>query len=287
MSSFVSQRAAINFVNDHSLSHATSFLLSIPLLGPLVLKSFGTVLGIPMFRGRHLNVERSCEPNDVAYESTTTWGFRRWLLDNMADAATILIIGIAAGVQFGLEYWKRTERDRLKTLQVTYSVAGSDSTASVQNRVRVQSISTFCSIIVVILNMGLKLGVTFIVDIENKPTRTQMEQSMLWKLSVAYIVNSFIIPVAAATVTTEGKQSWYVIGGLATECVSLQVSNAIIPAVLQIVNPMRTLRLLTAKCAKTPAMIDQMLAPEDFLVSSRLADALKTFALGVLYCPIM
>lgn len=44
-------------------------------------------------------------------------------------------------------------------------------------------------------------------------THTEKEESTIWKLCIAYLANSFIVPVMAATSTTQGKQHFFTVGG--------------------------------------------------------------------------
>lgn len=61
------------------------------------------------------------------------------------------------------------------------------------------------------------------VNFQGRPTHTDLESAYVWKLSLAYIFNSLVVPVSASVMTYEGRQSWYGVGGLATEIISLQV----------------------------------------------------------------
>lgn len=97
-----------------------------------------------------------------------------------------------------------------------------------------------------------------------------------------------MIPVAASTIDRRSRWSWYSTGGLATQAVTIQISNAVVPTLLAALNPMGVLkRHFMWKHARSQAMMDFLMQPDEFEVAVKLAKHFKTISLGILYAPIM
>lgn len=308
---FESQTAAENFCADHRLSGVFARLItSMPWLGPLL--NDRCCAFVPTFRffrpesgclpnKRYLLApERASEPSDVIFEANTSYGFRRWLQNSGSDLAGLVCIVLSAAAQFGLEAIKRRVRDQSTGLLVVYDNKQTSLTSShlsvnqvskivSSNQILIQTeaVAVLCSFIVVIINLFLQVALRATIRLEQKGTKTNQQMSLLWKLSCAFVINSFVIPVSSSLLTNTSRKAWYSVGGLSTEAVSIQVSNAIIPPLLSLINPVWLMRrLIFPKYARTVEMLERLTDPEEFIIAERLANHVKTVALGILFSPV-
>ena len=143
--------------------------------------------------------------------------------------------------------------------------------------------SVFNSLITVVINMLLKESVTQMTKWERRDTQTEFETSLFAKLSLAYIFNAVIIPLAVgigiSLRVTRGAwpvtQSWYEGGGVVQVAVPLIVSNGLI-TVLQVVQPAILLsRHVLARCVVSQAKMNELWEPPEMLLGELYASSLK------------
>ena len=154
--------------------------------------------------------------------------------------------------------------------------------------------SVFNSLITVVINMLLKESVTQMTKWERRDTQTEFETSLFAKLSLAYIFNAVIIPLAVgigiSLRVTRGAwpvtQSWYEGGGVVQVAVPLIVSNGLI-TVLQVVQPAILLsRHVLARCVVSQAKMNELWEPPEMLLGELYASSLKTVGLCLVYAPL-
>ena len=143
--------------------------------------------------------------------------------------------------------------------------------------------SVFNSLITVVINMLLKESVTQMTKWERRDTQTEFETSLFAKLSLAYIFNAVIIPLAVgigiSLRVTRGAwpvtQSWYEGGGVVQVAVPLIVSNGLI-TVLQVVQPAILLsRHVLARCVVSQAKMNELWEPPEMLLGELYASSLN------------
>lgn len=66
---------------------------------------------------------------------------------------------------------------------------------------RAQVLTVLISVGVTVCDTFLKKSFTLLMRWAALPTKSQQEASMLWKLSLAYLFNNFIVPIATNYVT--------------------------------------------------------------------------------------
>eukprot|EP00892_Ulva_mutabilis_P009819 jgi/Ulvmu1/7209/UM034_0118.1 len=219
-----------NMVIDHS----RSIKLADTVFAPGLLRIFhvltgGVFSGAPrvpaMANGkqtdRFITVQRAPEPADVWWENAATsshGGYRRvfsWL-------AYLILVAVSCGIQGLLTYLAEQERD--ERIQTTREVGmedsadnpaglgttalGTDALDSLQDSVSLRILSVVQGLSVTILNMGVGVLIPVVTDFERNVTSTSTMLSLVIKLSVFYLLNSFVVPIAVVTALPGSEGLW-------------------------------------------------------------------------------
>jgi hypothetical protein len=180
---------------------------------------------------RNVVVEAAAEPDDIKWENLAVDDSFRAKQTAKTLSATICLLVIAFACLVGAQV---LEQDAV-ALVGRLGLSATDASSGY---------AVFNSLITVAINMLLKESVTHMTKWERRDTQTEFETSLFAKLSLAYIFNSVIIPLAVgigiSLRVTRGAwpvtQSWYEGGGVVQVAVPLIVSNGLI-TVLQVVQP--------------------------------------------------
>lgn len=96
---------------------------------------------------------------------------------------------------------------------------------SLQDSVSLRLLSILQGFAVSVLNIMVGVLIPVLTDFEKNMTTTTAMLSLVLKLSLFYLLNSFVVPIAAVTALPDSEEQWYV-------CTSQIVSNIYIYAPL-------------------------------------------------------
>ncbi|KAL4440168.1 hypothetical protein ABPG75_003169 [Micractinium tetrahymenae] len=256
----------------------------------------GATATAPRLASTRIRVDRAPEPSDVLWEHTSCTGSSATWRRLWSGALTLLIVAMGAGVQYGLAM--AAEEERKKRLSQLYAYNSPTDyafdfsswaafTASALEVTKLNAISILSGLAVVVVNWLVTVAVRQLAVMERWHTRTAGERWALLKLSVAYLVNSFVVPLLAAYFAGSSN-SWYSRGGLMESAFYMQLANALLPplAVLCDLEELLHFQVLS-RMAKTQAMADRLLAPPPFLLAEQYASALTTLGLALCWMPVL
>ncbi|KOO31436.1 hypothetical protein Ctob_006002 [Chrysochromulina tobinii] len=210
---------------------------------------------------RNVVVDAAAEPDDIKWENLAVDDSFRAKQTAKTLSATICLLVIAFACLVGAQV---LEQDAV-ALVGRLGLSATDASSGY---------AVFNSLITVAINMLLKESVMHMTKWERRDTQTEFETSLFAKLSLAYIFNSVIIPLAVgigiSLRVTRGAwpvtQSWYEGGGVVQVAVPLIVSNGLI-TVLQ-------------------AKMNELWEPPEMLLGELYASSLKTVGLCLVYAPL-
>jgi len=108
------------------------------------------------------------------------------------------------------------------------------------------------------------------------------EKYLLLKLSIAYFLNTSVIPLLAST-----RKNWYTEGGFAEQVFYTQLIDAVMAPILAMFDPTWLCSRLSCQYAKTQGVLDKILVPPEFSLSIRYSDTIKTLSMAVIFAPMV
>ena len=149
------------------------------------------------------------------------------------------------------------------------------------------------SMIPIAVNMIIRLVVSKMIRTEGHDTTTEFKTSIFAKLSLAYVLNTVIIPVVTVlffsmrTADRPVTQMWYEGGGVIHKAFSLMVSNALVTDGLKLIQ-LGTLfnRYCLARCAVSHEKFKKLWEPPGMALGELYAASLRTISLCLLYAPL-
>lgn len=147
----------------------------------------------------------------------------------------------------------------------------------------------FCypGLVVVLVNVVISILVQVLSFYERWFTRSDREMWLAMKISTFYLINSFAVPILIHSGKNR-RSNWYKGGGLMDQALYIQLSNAVVPALLALLDPMDRIKVkILSRFARTQAMMDNLVMPHHFYLSERYAAAVKTLGLALFYMPAL
>lgn len=142
-------------------------------------------------------------------------------------------------------------------------------------------------IVVVVVNLAISILVNSLSFYERWLTRSNREKWLTLKISVFYLVNSFLVPMLVQS-SKKRRATWYLKGGLMEQAFFIQLSNAILPDLLTLFDPLDALNVyFFSRFARTQRKLDNLVMPRHFFLSVRYAAAVKTMGLALFYMPVL
>ena len=136
---------------------------------------------------------------------------------------------------------------------------------------QLRGLAVLAGLAVVLCNYLVTLAVRALTVGERWHTHTSSERNTSLKLSVAYLLNAFVVPLLAAYLSGN-THSWYSRGGLMESAFFLQAANAILPPLATLLGPRDLLRSqVAARWARTQPMMNRLLAPPEFPLAEQYA----------------
>ena len=268
----------------------------------------------PKFQDRTIRVERAPEPSDFRWENTNTFGYRQSLRVLTSNFGMLLVLLIGALIQLQLEVWKAEALDDYAEFKVA-TADDRDEKKYLMKQFRVRSLSMSSSIAIVIVNMckfshpmpsssqsianstfsrifslSMPLCVMLVMHViagalssfERWHSWSDTEKYLLLKLSIAYFLNTSVIPLLAST-----RKNWYTEGGFAEQVFYTQLIDAVMAPILAMFDPTWLCSRLSCQYAKTQGVLDKILVPPEFSLSIRYSDTIKTLSMAVIFAPMV
>lgn len=94
----------------------------------------------------------------------------------------------------------------LNWLQVSYGAANTGLVVSYLTAIRLRVISLFSGLFVVFMNYCITVAVRALSFYEKWHTRSEHEKWHVVKLSIFYLLNSFLVPILAANLSGNSQQ---------------------------------------------------------------------------------
>ena len=209
------------------------------------------------------------EPADVLWQNLEFAPSERRRKMARTYAVTALMIAAVLSATVGL-----------KTVQNTTSMADYSS--------ELQSVMTgLVSVVIALSNLVLKHANRRLTLWERHATLSQYERSVFRKLSVAYVLNTVLVPLVVASIPLGFTQVWYETGGAVYGAMLLQLSD-LIGWLFRAVQPETLIKrhCVAPLVAHTQQKLDQLWTPPPMLIGELYANLLKTVALGFIYAPL-
>ena len=154
------------------------------------------------------------------------------------------------------------------------------------------ALSAISSLVTIGINYALRYIVSALSAREGHDTQTEYERALFTKLSLAYVMNTVIIPLLVGIVTSSVvtgnpvDQSWYESGGVVNQAMVLVVSNFAVTELLKIVQWYRLFsRYCLARFALSQQRLNQLWEPPPMLLGELYASTIKTVALCLVCAP--
>ena len=148
------------------------------------------------------------------------------------------------------------------------------------------------SAVSILFNFFLRLDCIWLTSKEGQATRTEQERSLFAKLSIAFIFNAVIIPIAVGFVLsltshdTLVDQTWYEENSIVAQAVLLLVFNTATD-ILKVLDPVPLFnRHVRARFVHSQSAITALFRPMKMRPGAQYSYALKTTALGLIYGPV-
>ena len=248
----------------------------------------------------HVRVSRAPEPTDYIWANTNVRGLELAWRRVVGNVAVVIVVVLGFLLQQGLETVKNDERDRITRAEVKAVASDSDVSAKDPNAsagsrtsqllhiVRLRGLTVLAAVVIVTVNLLITLVTKYFSErFERWHVRSNNVRFLIAKLSIAQLLNAAIIPILAAG-SSDKKNTWFTRGGLAEEAFYIQISSAILPDLLQLMNPIAWLNQRFARDhARTQAMMNNLVEPREFDIAVRYATAIKSLGLAILYAPIL
>ncbi|GMH32281.1 hypothetical protein BSKO_00115 [Bryopsis sp. KO-2023] len=267
---------AKNMLGDHRRSWLGKMIQTI---------TFGMcmVTDAPRIRGRKIAVSRAPEPTDVWWENT--WVSKPDQIRRRLISLTLTIIVMAMGAGFQFLLADIGEKARLKRVEQIREDEFGDMATS--NSISLQLIPQMMGIVVVLINLVVSIMVYIMSFYERWQTRSDREKWMVVKLSAFYLTNSFMVPVLVQSLQKSRRASWYSKGGLMEQAFYIQLSNAVLPDLITLLDPMERIMSILSRFARSQSMMNTMLMPHHFFLAERYAASVKTLGLALFYMPAL
>eukprot|EP00240_Pyramimonas_obovata_P002735 CAMPEP_0118951772 /NCGR_PEP_ID=MMETSP1169-20130426/53694_1 /TAXON_ID=36882 /ORGANISM="Pyramimonas obovata, Strain CCMP722" /LENGTH=802 /DNA_ID=CAMNT_0006898903 /DNA_START=19 /DNA_END=2423 /DNA_ORIENTATION=- len=239
------------------------------------------------FKGRSLYARRAPEPTDLLWENTDSWGWNQLARKLTSLLITVTLLAIGAVLQFQLEDLRSDKREDIVEDYVFRSRDTDQSfTEKALQQARLQGLSMVAATVVVVINTLITLTLKWLNEFERHHTRTDLEVTSIFKLTMAHLINSVVVPLFVMGSASK-KRDWYTRGGLAEQACWIQVGNAIVPNILFWAFSYNPQKYLFRNHVQTQPMMNALYNPVDVLLAERYANLMKTVIMALLYMPIL
>ncbi|CAG9465610.1 unnamed protein product [Pedinophyceae sp. YPF-701] len=241
----------------------------------------------PTLEGRKVRVEPAAEPSDIIWSNTDFYGFPVWVRRIASLLFACLLVLGGGAIQYAIEQWRAQLYDARTT--ISDSLSESSFPQNEENTTSSALTGFLAGLVVTLTNTVIQLTLRITSrGFDRWHSHTNAQKALIIKLSVAYIINSYIVPIVAQRVSKSGRSATYVPDGLMDSALSTLLINAFVPPTVALIDPVRNFQVMLGFFyARTQDKMNQLMTPPDFLLAERYAAQVKTLALGILWAPAL
>lgn len=108
--------------------------------------------------------------------------------------------------------------------------------------------------------------------LERHITHTSFINSIAFKLTAFFLLNSFVVPIVAVVVITDSADLWYTPGGIVEAGFYIQLINAFVPDLLSVFDAARMVPFhVFSRLARSQSFLTWCRTPPAFSLPSRCA----------------
>ncbi|CAD8092456.1 unnamed protein product [Paramecium primaurelia] len=236
-----------------------------------------------IYRGSQLQVEQPPEPTDVFWENLHIQTSQKIWRRILGYFLTFIILGVCGG----LIYW----------LSAIQAQSADEQAKAVKNgdlnpNYKVKVIAQLASISIIIINYILSIVIRKVSLFERFSTQTGFNISLASKSSLAQFVNTAVITFAISTWVTKNI---YGTGGLVYNQTYVFISNAILPALIQLIDSSTIMKWLYQffelrkgkASVKTQKQLHDLFERPVFDISTSYATVLKNMYVVAFYASVI
>lgn len=237
----------------------------------------------------HVRVFRAPEPSDLIWTNTSVRGLGSVWRILVSNSVVLLVVIIGALIQNGFESIKNAERSKMIDAEVSSVDDSNDDDSNLGVNLieiaKLRGLTIASAFFIVLVNQVIVLVTKKMAEFERWHIKSSMQKYLIAKLSIAQILNAAIIPIIAAG--NSDKSTWFIRGGLAEEAFWVQLSNAILPDIVQALDPSILLAdWFAPRHARSQQQLDYLLEPKEFDMAVRYSVLVKSLGLAVFYYPL-
>lgn len=230
-------------------------------------------------------VSSAPEPSDVVWENLGMGDEYQAKMQLRSFVATSIVLALACVIMIFVTVGKG---------ELTSNPGWTSTLSSAQTVVFIRAITYSSSLVTLAINMLIKWVVTEGTEAEGLDTKSDVQSSLFFKLSMSYTINSCLIPIGVGVVqslfvtgTMYVTQAWYETGGVVDQVLSVIVMNMIVPEAKKVVPHGHIMaRLWKAKKAASRQKAIQLWTPPAMNLGEMYAATFKTIALGLVFAPL-
>lgn len=192
---------------------------------------------------------------------------------------TQLITGFTILVGLGLSV-------AAKVVNAVYVDEMSDQTDT-WSTVKTFGVSILAAATVSVTNVVLKKMIPNLAYREGYSTWASYESAVFTKLSLAYVINTSVLPLLVGVLPLGITQAWYEDGGVVTQAMMLMLASGFTPPLEQALQPLALFnRHVRSHFAVSQDKLNSLWQPPELKSSLLYASLLKTLSLCLIYAPL-
>ena len=216
------------------------------------------------------------EPKDIYWENLeldgSTYQFERRLVTQLITGFTI-VVGLGLSVA-------------AKVVDAVYGDEMADQTDT-WSTAKTFGVSILAAATVSVTNLVLKKLIPNLAYREGYSTWASYESAVFTKLSLAYVINTSVLPLLVGVLPLGITQAWYEDGGVVTQAMMLMLASGFTPPLEQALQPLALFnRHVRSHFAVSQQKLDELWRPPELKSSLLYASLLKTLSLCLIYAPL-
>jgi len=231
---------------------------------------------VPVYKGEVLTVKPAPEPSDVIWENLEVEPHQV----RLRTARTLAMITVLVLLTAALLVLVNNEKEvQVANIQSEFPTE--------PNRVFLyqQGVAVAAAGIITVLNLVIKYLVIWVTRFEMHDTRTDLEESVFIKLSIAYVINQSLILLVVSSAFSQGKD-WFDRGGTFEEAFFVCLINVVAPEAGKVFRvDIWFNKYIMTRFADSAAKKNYYLTPPEAPIGEFHANLVKTVALALIYGP--
>ncbi|KAL1525526.1 hypothetical protein AB1Y20_020382 [Prymnesium parvum] len=251
-------------------------------------QSSSEVILTPIFesakKGQEVLVRAAPEPDEILWENLQLDDQHQRRAEHIHSGAITVLCLFGAGLILSLKYVMVSYKQ-----EQNYGIglSGSEFTNYSLNS---NLISIGISLVSLVVNGLIKAVTINLTRYEGQDTETDYQRSLFTKLTVAYVVNMVIVPLAIGFLqsgSTSGQpvdQAWYEDSGVVFQIVIATLVNMVAFDFMKVTQPIYILKhRVIAPIFMSEGKINKMFRPPRMHIGELYAATVKTMAMGLMY----